>query len=222
MGIFNRLNRLVKSNVNALLDQAEDPDKLIDQTVSDLEASMKQARRDLVETLGTAKRLDGDVEKLVEEAQGWEDKAAMALRVGDEALARDALRQKLISDKKLERIREQAAHNHNAAEQMKSALEQVEQKTEDLKARKSTLAAQVRAAREVEAPLEPAHSQAFDDLQRLTGRIDQMEAEVEASAVLTDPNRAQVDAKFRELERNETSQDVEDQLAELKRKVEDG
>ena len=64
MGIFDRLSRVVRSNVNAMLDSAEDPDKLLAQTISEMESGLKQARRELVETLGTAKRLEKEAAEL--------------------------------------------------------------------------------------------------------------------------------------------------------------
>ena len=66
MGCVNRLNTVLKSNLNALVDQAEDPEKLIAQTVLDMRAEMKKAKRELVQTLGAAKRLEkeaGDLEE---------------------------------------------------------------------------------------------------------------------------------------------------------------
>ena len=58
MGIFDRFNRVLKSNLNSLVDRAEDPAKLLDQTVVDMETELKRAKRDLVTQLGTAKRLE--------------------------------------------------------------------------------------------------------------------------------------------------------------------
>ena len=52
MGIFSRLNRVIKSNLNALIDQAEDPDMMIGQTVTDMKSALKRARKDLIEALG--------------------------------------------------------------------------------------------------------------------------------------------------------------------------
>ena len=58
MGIFSRLNRVIKSNLNALIDQAEDPDKMIGQTVADMKSALQCARNELIEAMGTAKRLE--------------------------------------------------------------------------------------------------------------------------------------------------------------------
>jgi phage shock protein A len=224
MGILNRLGRVVKSNVNALLDAAEDPEKTIAQTVSDMRSGLKQARRELVSTLGTAKRLTSEADELRREALGWEDKAALALRSGDDALARQALGQKLQLEKRAAQSSARAAQALRAADDMKAALDRLEQKTEELDAHKSALAAQVRAARsapETGGPL-PHASAAFADLERMASRVDSMEAEIEAAAVLDDPHKRELEARFRELEQNADSRTVEDQLAELKRKAAGG
>ena len=91
MGIFSRLNTVIKSNLNSLVDKAEDPEKLIGQTVIDMKAELKRAKRELVTTLGTSKRLDKEADELEEELGDWERKAVLALKTGDDDLAREAL-----------------------------------------------------------------------------------------------------------------------------------
>lgn len=221
MGIFDRFNRVLKSNLNSLVDRAEDPAKLLDQTVLEMESELKRAKADLVTQLGTAKRLEKKAQEANEEVQGWENKAVLALRAGDEQLAREALRMKQKAKAQADNLQRQADGAAAAAEKLQQTLEQVEQKVEDLKARKATLAAQVRRAREAPgAGTDRFGSGALGDLDRLSGRIDQLEAEVEVSAVLDDPERAAVDAKFRDLERRTGGAVVEDELAALKRKLE--
>ena len=224
MGIFTRLNTVLKSNLNSLLDGAEDPEKMIGQTVVDLETEVKKARKELVSTLGTAKRLDKKADELEAEAIRWEEKATLAIREGDEGLAREALRLKLKTQGEAATVREQSAQQDRAAGEMKATLESVDRKIDDLKARQGTLAAQVRRAREAPGT-GPAGaggrfgSETFNELERMTGRIDQLEAEVEASNVLEEPRRAEVEAKFRDLERRTASGAVEDELAALKKKL---
>lgn len=220
MSIFDRFNRTLKSNLNALADRAEDPGKLLDQTVLDMEAEIKRAKGDLVTQLGTAKRLEKKVQEALDEVVSWENKAVLALRSGDEQLARDALRMKHKAKTAAENVQRQAASAASAAEHLQQTLEQAEQKIEDLKARKATLATQVRRAREAPSSLDRFGSTALGDLDRLTSRIDQLEAEVEVASVLDDPERANVDAKFRALEKKSGGSAVEDDLAALKRKLE--
>jgi len=223
MGIFDRFNRVLKSNLNSLVDRAEDPAKLLDQTVLDMENELKKAKKDLVTQLGTAKRLEKKALEQQEELKGWEDKAVLALRAGDEDLAREALKMKQKAKATVESTQRQADAAAASASQLQSTLEQIEAKIEDLKARKTTLAAQVRRARETSSSGGGGGrfgSEALDGLDTLSGRIDQLEAEVEASDLLTDPDRARVDAKFRALEKKSGGAVVEDELAALKKKLE--
>lgn len=223
MGMFSRLNRVIKSNLNALVEKAEDPEKLISQTVQDMEAEVKQAKRELVQTLGNAKRLLKDAKEHEEEVQRWEDKAVLALEVEDDELAKEALRRKHRARSRADDVRQQAYGAEQAAADMKDALDSIERKIEDLKARKSTLAQQVRRAREAGAGTpgesDSLGSDTFDELRRMTGRIDQMEAEVEAANVLDDPKRAEVEARFRRLERDNRGDALDDELASLKAKL---
>lgn len=224
MGIFDRFNRVLKSNLNSLVDRAEDPAKLLDQTVVDMENELKRSKKDLVTQLGTAKRLEKKVIEHGDEVRSWEDKAVLALRSGDEELAREALKMKQKAKATMDNVQKQADAALGSARDLQSTLEQIESKIEDLKARKTTLAAQVRRARETSSSSAGGGgrfgSDALDGLDQLSGRIDQLEAEVEASNVLDDPERAAVDRRFRELEKKSGGSVVEDELAALKRKLE--
>jgi phage shock protein A len=223
MGIFRRLNTVLRSNMGALLDRAEDPEKLIAQTVRDMEGELRQARRELVSTLGTAKRLAKRRDELLEEATTWEGRAVGALRQDDEPLAREALQRRARILRDAEDTGQQAVRQETAAEEMKATLERIERRLGDLQARGSTLAAEVRRAREAPrvdaSPGARFGSETFDELERMGERIDQLDAEVEAAQVLDGPRRAAVDGKFRALEREAESDAVEDQLSELKKKL---
>jgi phage shock protein A len=224
MGIFSRLNRVIKSNLNALIDQAEDPDKMIGQTVSDMKSALKRARKDLIAAMGSAKRLDKKEAELREQAADWEQKAVLALERDDDDLAREALRRKSRTLKEADAVRTRAAEQATAADAMKAQLERVEEKLDDLKARQKTLAAQVRQARTQQPdPAQPTGDRlgggAFSDLERMADQIDQLDAEVEAHEILDDPKRNDLDARFRALESEDVQDDVEDELAQLKAKL---
>jgi phage shock protein A len=224
MGIFSRLNRVIKSNLNALVDQAEDPDKLIGQTVADMKSALGRARKELVGAMGSAMRLDKKEKELEAEALEWERKAILALEKDDEDLAREALRRKARALKEAQQVRARAAEQATAADAMKLQLERIEEKLDDLKARQKTLAAQVRQARK--QPTTPGGGAgerlgggAFSDLERMADHIDQLDAEVEAHNLLEDPKRAELDARFRELESEEGEDGIDDELAALKAKL---
>lgn len=224
MGIFNRLNRVIKSNLNALVDQAEDPEKLIGQTVADMKSGLSRARKELVAALGSAKRLEKKEKALEEEAMEWERKAVLALQRDDEDLAREALRRKTRALREAKSVRARAAEQATAADEMKAQLGRIEEKLDDLKARQKTLAAQVRQART--QPTSPGGGAgdrlgggAFSDLERMADQIDQLDAEVEAHDLLDDPRRAELDARFEALESEQSDDGIEDELAALKAKL---
>ncbi len=220
MGIFSRFNRVLKSNLNSMLDKAEDPAKLIDQTVVEMEAELKNAKKELVQTLGSAKRLEKKKKELDDEVARWEDKAVLALKAGDEVLAREALKMKQRTARQLEEADRQAAEQEKAAFEMKDTLEEIERKIEDLKARKSSLAAKVRRARqEPDDDAISGRGGAFGDLERLAGRIDGLEAEIEAHGVLDDESTRDIEARFRKLERQAGTTEVDDELEALKRRL---
>ena len=222
MGIFSRLNTVIKSNLNALVDKAEDPEKLIGQTIIDMKSEMKKAKRELISTLGASKRLEKEASQLEEEVQTWERKAVLALKSDDEELAREALRRKAKASKKATETRNRAVKQSSVAEQMKDTLEKLEEKIEDLEARKSSLASQVRKAREAPGGQDGiSDSQTFSDLERMSGRIDELDAEVEAHSVLIDEDRADLDAQFAALEKTKGRDAIEDELAALKSQLDD-
>lgn len=223
MGILDRFSAVVRSNLNALAGSAEDPEKLIAQTVIDMRDEIKRARAELVTTLGASKRLEKRRLELEADVASWEQKAVLALKNGDDALAREALKRKAKVAKDAADAAAQAASQAAAAEEMQSSLAKVEERIADLEARKTSLAAQVRAARGggINDPLASGGPKtgALGELDRMMGRIDQMEAEVEAHGVLVDPRRAHVDAELRALERDAGDTAVDDELAALKRKL---
>ena len=222
MGIFSRFNRVLKSNLNSLMDKAEDPAKLIDQTVNEMESELKSAKKELVQTLGTAKRLDKKKVELDAEVIRWEDKAVLALKAGDEVLAREALKFKQKATRDADEASNRAAEAEKAAFEMKDTLEEIEQKIDDLKARKGTLAAKVRRARQ-DPGGDPISGRggAFGDLERLSGRIDMLESEIEAHDVIDDPKERDIDARFRALERTQGTTKLDDELEALKRRLDD-
>src|SRR5258708_31812314 len=94
MGILGRLSSLIKSNVNDAIDAMQDPAKEIDQMVRDMEDSARQARAEVASCMAGEKQLQKRIESLATEARSWEDRAAMAVRSGDDALAKEALMRK--------------------------------------------------------------------------------------------------------------------------------
>jgi phage shock protein A len=222
MGIFERAKEALRANLSALSKDGDDPAALIDSTLHEMQGALAQGQKELVSTLGTAKRLEGEAEAQRVEAGRWEERATLAVRKGDDGLARDALKQKARATREHTRLLEQAATARSSADALRATLDDLEKRSRDLEARKGALAAQVRVARTASSADVSASSSALSDLQRFGQRIDALEAEVEVANALGDTQKADLEARFRKLEQTNAHSAVEDELAALKRKVEGG
>jgi septal ring factor EnvC (AmiA/AmiB activator) len=140
VGILDRLGRTIKSNINSLIDKAEDPAKVIAQTIEDMQEELKKARADLVSSVATVKQLEKKYKDQVEEGATWEKRAMLALEHGDDELAREALKRKKKSEgdaADTDRTREAQQAYVN---ELKATIDQLDRKVEELKARKNTMA----------------------------------------------------------------------------------
>jgi phage shock protein A len=223
MGILDRLGRSLKANLNSVIDKAEDPAKMITQTIEDMQDELKKARQEVVQALASEKQLSRKTADLVTESEGWERKAMMALEHGDEELAREALKRKKKAEGDAVETDKLRGQQEGYVSELRASIEMLERKVEELKARKGALAAQVSRARtgpstEAFGESGPA-SPALSRLREMQGKIEDMEAEVEAHNILDDPKRAEVEAKFRKLERGETKDQLDDELAALKKRL---
>ena len=94
MGIFARLARLIKSNINDLISRSEDPEKMLNQIVIDMSAQLIEAKKQVASSIADEKRLAKQAEQEAANAAEWERRAMMAVRAGDDALAKEALARK--------------------------------------------------------------------------------------------------------------------------------
>jgi len=219
MGILGRLSSLVKSNVNDVIDSMQDPGKEIDQMVRDMEDSARQARTEVAQSIADGRRLGKRVVELEGEIREWQTRAETAVRANDDALAKEALRRKV--EKEAERAEAQkAAQEQGVYEaQLDAALKALDARLKDVKLRQGTLRAKAKANRSG-SPLSGKTS-AFDNFDRMAGRIDAVEAEAGLDAELGGQS-AESAAAGRKLDEMAEKSSVDDALAELKRKLSDG
>src|SRR6185437_8825815 len=128
MGIFDRMGRVISSNVNALLDKAEDPRKSLDLIVEEMKDQIKAARKELVEGVAAEKVLRKKVDDLDADVQKWERRAELALKAGDEKLAREALVQKKRVVAERDRAEALRGEQRSAVLNMKAELDRMEAK----------------------------------------------------------------------------------------------
>ena len=213
MGILGRLSTLVKSNVNDLIDSMQDPAKEIDQLIRDMEDSVREARSEVAQCMADEKRMAKRVGDLADEVKSWEGHAMRAVQAGDDALAKEALRRK--AEKEADRIEADKALSDQRAYlvQLNAGLKALEARVQDVKLRQGTLREKARAAKRGESPVSSKTS-AFENFERMSGKIDALEAEVGLTDELTGQGAASVAA-----ERKLREMGLDDELADLKKKL---
>jgi phage shock protein A len=239
MGIFDRVGSVISSNFNALLDQLEDPKKSVNQTLDAMREQVRAARREIVSAVAAGKQLEARAEALGREADKWHNRAELAVRHGDDELAREALVQK----RRVERERDQAealrSQQRGSALEMKSELERMEQRVRELDAKKGTLAAKLGQAKAGGGPEALGASgpgpTAFEEFRRMEDQIEAVETAATAQREVDEAiggrgpsglSPSEVEAKFRALERGEVTTgedparpDVDAELNALKKRI---
>lgn len=222
MGILDRLGRVIKSNVNSVIDGAEDPEKMVKQTIQEMEESIRQGRKEVVTAMANEKMIAKKQEETLRKAKDWEGKAMLALKSGDEELAREALKRKKKTEAEAADLEGQRRESAAFVDDLRGRLEVAEKKLEELRNSQSMITSRVKAARRTPEGAMPSSgkSSAMDRFDNLASRIEAMEAEVEAASVLDDrPNEAELERKFARLAAEPRGDDLEDELAALKEKL---
>jgi phage shock protein A len=221
MGIFSRLAQLIKSNLNDLISKAEDPEKMLNQVVLDMNNQLVEAKKQVAASIADEKRLAKQCEQELANAAEWERRAMMALRAGNEELAREALARKKEHDELAATFKQQWEKQKAAVEKLKQALRMLNDKIEEAKRKKNVLIARKKRAeaqRAIQETMSGLKDQsAFETFERMSQKIDQIEAEAEAGEELAEEYTGDtLAAQFSKLER--TAQ-ADDELIALKRKM---
>ncbi|HEY2735005.1 MAG TPA: PspA/IM30 family protein, partial [Polyangiales bacterium] len=177
MGIFKRLADLIKSNLNDLISRSEDPEKMLNQIVEDMSTQLAEAKRQVASSIADEKRLAKQVEQEQANAAEWERRAMLAVRSGDDALAKEALARKKEHDALIAQFQDQWQKQKLAVEQLKLALRALNNKIEEAKRKKNLLIARKKRAEAQKAIQETMtglkSASAFESFDRMAGRIEQ-------------------------------------------------
>lgn len=231
MGIFDRMGKVIQSNLNALLEKTEDDRKLVELNLDEMDGQIKAGHQEVVQAVAAEKQLDKKCSELRTEVERWDRRAELAVRSGDEALAREALKQKRRVSTELETADRARGEQHDAALKMKRDLERMKERLAELRLRKGSIVARAAQSREgsrAEQLGAKRGSSAFDNFRRMEEKIEGREAEGAAMAEVEDvlgkgAKADAVEAKFRELESKMGSGggdgDIEQELASLKKRI---
>ena len=222
MGIFSRLGTLIKSNLNDLISKAEDPQKMLNQIVVDMQNQLVEAKKQVAVSIADQKRLEKQRDEQSELGKEWERKAMLAVRAGDDNLAREALRRKTEHDNQLGEFVKQSDLQKQAVDKLKEQLRTLNDKIEEAKRKKNILIARQKRAEAQRAIQDTmrglSDTSAFDTFERMSQRVDQIEAEAEASTELGGELTGDaLQQKFKALESGGAGGDLA--LAELKAKM---
>lgn len=221
MGIFARLAVLIKSNLNDLISRSEDPEKMLNQVVIDMANQLIEAKKQVAVSIADEKRLAKQAEQEAANAAEWERRAMLAIKAGDDALAKEALNRKKEHEALANTFKDQWQKQKNAVDQLKSALRMLNSKIEEAKRKKNVLIARKKRAEAQRAIQETMsgmnNASAFETFDRMSEKIDQIEAEAEASSEIAEQYTGDTLAdKFGKLE---ASSGADDELTALKRKM---
>ena len=225
MGILDRIRTLLASNINAAITRAEDPQKMLDQLVMDMQEQFVEARRQVAVAMADEQRLKKQYENEARIASECEARARKALMAGDENLAREALLRKTEHDKLAAGFKTEWDAQAAAVMQLRSALDGLNQKIEEAKRKKNLLIARAKRA-EAQKKIGDTMSgigqgSAFEAFARMEGKVDQLEAEATVSQQMAG-EMAQGDdleRRFAELDKSGAGGEADMALLELKAKM---
>ncbi|MEM6961856.1 MAG: PspA/IM30 family protein [Myxococcota bacterium] len=221
MGFFGRLAQLIKSNLNDLINRAEDPEKMLNQVILEMNQQLTEAKKQVAVAIADEKRLQKQYKSQLGTAEDWERKAILAIQAGEDDLAKEALGRKKEHAQLADQLSEQWEKQRSATEQLKTALRALGDKIEEAKRKKNVLITRKRRAEAMKSIHETmsglSDTSAFDTFDRMANQIDQIEAEAEASVELSEQQTGgTLESKFASLE---ATASAAQELAALKRKM---
>jgi len=184
MGIFTRFSDIVNSNINAILDKAEDPEKIVRLMIQEMEDTLVEVRSAAARSIADKKDLNRKLAHLEREQEDWDAKAELALRKGREDLAKAALVEKSRATSAAEIIRADYAAVDEGLAKLNDDIARLESKLEDAKTRQKALLARHKTANSRLAARKKIYDYKIDDamirFEQYTRRIDDVESRIEA------------------------------------------
>ncbi len=216
MGIFSRFTDIVNSNINNLLDKAEDPKKMVRLIIQEMEDTLVEVRSSSAKTIADKKELTRQVTHFEKEAAQWQEKAELALSKEREDLARAALMEKKKASESAQALVEELQHVDEHIAKLQDEVSQLQDKLNDAKTRQKAILIREKTATSRLKVKENIHSNRVNDalsrFDHYERKIDGIEAQVESY----DVGSKSLASEIAELE---TDAKVDDELAELKAKM---
>ena len=217
MPIFEKLRRIFNSNINDLLDRVEDPEKILNQLLEDMQHELKEVKIQVAAAIRDANKFEAQYKENLESAEKWEKRAIVFIQNGDDVRAKEALRRKRSADDVAAGFREQFEAQQQSVSVLKDGLATLEQKIDEAKSKRALLIARQRRA-EAERAIHQtvsgmSDSSALNAFDRIEGKVLDTEAEAEALSEMRQPS---LDEEFDKLDKKD---EIDDELAKLKARL---
>lgn len=216
MGIFSRLSDIINSNINSLLDKAEDPEKMIRMVIQEMEETLVEVRSTSARIIADKKELSRRNSKLEKQAEDWQQKAELALSKDREDLAKAALLEKSAINEVIVLVSDDTRKLDESLDKLGSEIEQLQSKLNDARARQKTILMRHTATRSRKTVSNQLHSASIDEainkFDHYEKKIEVMESEIEANEI---GNRG-IAAEFDALEKDGK---IDKELEALKSKM---
>jgi phage shock protein A len=217
MGLLDRISRLMRANVNDMVSKAEDPEKILEQAVIDMQEDLLQLRQAVAQAIATQKRTEQQYAKASNDESSWHQKAELALKKGDENLAREALTRKKSYTETATALKAQLDGQVGQIDSLKRSLMQLESKISEAKTKKDMLKARSQAAKAQEqiqgAVGKVGNNSAMAAFERMEEKVLNQEARSQAVAELAGND---LESKFAALS---AGAGVDDELEMMKRQL---
>jgi phage shock protein A len=223
MGIFSRLKTLISSNVNDMINKAENPEKMLNQLIIDMNEQLIESKKAVAMAIADEKKLERETLNQQAQAQEWERKAMLAVRAGQDDLAKEALLRKQEYENNYVEYKKQWEAQKASVEKLKESLKELQNKIEEAQRKKNLLVARAKRA-EAQQKIQntisnvTGNKSAFEAFDRMAQKVDQLEAEADAAKELEDFSKdTNLEKRFAALEKSDASADL--MLMELKEKM---
>lgn len=216
MGVFSRFTDIINSNINNLLDKAEDPAKMVRLIIQEMEDTLVEVRSSSAKTLADKKELARKASRFEEEATQWQGKAELALSKGRDDLARAALIEKKKCAENSDALRDELTHVDEHIAKLQGEVSQLQDKLADAKARQKAILLREKTANsrlKVKKNIDSDRvNDALSRFDRYERKIDDIEAQVESYDI---GSKSLAD----EIEELASDEKIDDELAQLKAKM---
>lgn len=214
MGLFDRVSRVIRANLNAAVSSAEDPEKILDQAIIDMQEDLVQMRQAVASAIASQKRIQQQYNQAQTESNNWHQRAQLALQKGNEDLAREALSRKKSQTEVATTLKNQLDNQAAQVDLLKRNLIGLESKIAEAKTKKDMLKARASAAKaneQLQSTMSSMNtSSAMSAFERMEDKVLQMEARSQAAAELAG---ADLESQFAALE---SGSDVDAELEMMK------